>query len=129
MMERTEQEVITEAYSDEAAKNWRAPVQGYPAGIPWPIHLEAYEVYAKKWTKQTAIIDLNGRCCRGGFSIGELDDLIPGWRERVSYIGRLETTAAELLRFAENVRDYARETDDESLYAAADDLISKAEAN
>ncbi len=23
----------------------RAPVQGYPGGIPWAIHLEAYEVY------------------------------------------------------------------------------------
>jgi hypothetical protein len=40
---RTEKEIIAEAYSDEAAKNWRAPVQGYPNGIPWPLHLEAYQ--------------------------------------------------------------------------------------
>jgi hypothetical protein len=41
--------------------------------------------------------------------------------------GLLIAAAPDLLRFAEKVRDYARETDDESLYAAADDLISKAE--
>lgn len=40
---RTEKEIIAEAYSDEAAKNWRAPVQGYPNGIPWALHLEAYQ--------------------------------------------------------------------------------------
>lgn len=40
---------------------------------------------------------------------------------------RLVAAAPDLLHFVEKVRDYARETDDESLYAAADDLISKAE--
>lgn len=39
---------------------------------------------------------------------------------------RLIAAAPDLLHFAEKVRDYARETDDESLFAAADDLISKA---
>jgi hypothetical protein len=41
---------------------------------------------------------------------------------------RLIAAAPELLHFVEKVRDYARETDDESLYAAADDLIEKAGA-
>ncbi len=40
---------------------------------------------------------------------------------------RLIAIAPELLSFAEKVRDYARETDDESLYAAAADLVAKAE--
>lgn len=40
----------------------------------------------------------------------------------------LIAAAPDLLHFAEKVRDYARETDDESLYAEADDLISKATA-
>lgn len=40
---------------------------------------------------------------------------------------RLIAAAPELLRFVEKVRDYARDTDDESLYAAADDLIEKVE--
>ncbi len=93
---RTEKEIIAEAYSDEAAKTWRAPVQRYPDTIPWPIHLEAYAAYVKRWSKQTALIDLKGRGCRGGFGSEELDLLIPGWRDRVSYIGRLEEHIAEM---------------------------------
>lgn len=93
---RTEKQIIDEAYSDEAAKTWRAPVQRYPDTIPWPIHLEAYAAYVKRWSKQTALIDLKGRSCRGGFGIEELDLLVPGWRDRVSYIGRLEAQIAEL---------------------------------
>ncbi|MBZ5761526.1 hypothetical protein LAV84_18580 [Rhizobium sp. VS19-DR104.2] len=94
--QRSEKEIIDEAYGDEAAKIWRAPVQGYPAGIPWPVHLEAYAAYCKRWSKQTALIDLKGRHCRGGFGIAELDELVPGWLDRVSYIGRLEARIAEL---------------------------------
>jgi hypothetical protein len=66
-----------------------APVQGYSAGIPWSMHLRAYDAYCKKWGPQEAMIDLEGRNCRGGFHDGELDDLIPGWREEVSEIRRL----------------------------------------
>lgn len=95
--QRSEKEIITEAYSDEAAKNWRAPVQGYPAGIPWALHLEAYDAYCKKWSKQTALIDMKGRHCRGGFAADELDLFVPGWRERVSYIGRLAVENKHLL--------------------------------
>jgi hypothetical protein len=61
-----------------------APVQGWPQGIPWSLHLEAYGVYCKKWGAQQALIDLEGRNCRGGFGVDELDDFIPGWRDRVS---------------------------------------------
>ena len=61
-----------------------APVQGYTPGIPWDMHLEAYDAYSKKWAPQPALIDLEGRGCRGGFSTGELDEFIPGWRERLS---------------------------------------------
>lgn len=67
-----------------------APVQGYSAGIPWSLHLEAYDAYCKKWSPQPALIDWNGRGCRGGFSTGELDDFIPGWRERVGAIAELK---------------------------------------
>ncbi len=59
----------------------RAPVQGFTAGIPWTMHLEAYDAYAKKWGKQPALIDMEGRGCRGGFGTYELDDFIPGWRD------------------------------------------------
>lgn len=74
----------------------RAPVQGYPGGIPWAIHLEAYEVYCKRWGAQPALIDLEGRNCRGGFSTGELDEFIPGWRDRVSEFGQLKTEVLQL---------------------------------
>jgi hypothetical protein len=70
-----------------------APVQGYSAGIPWSIHLEAYDAYCKRHSKQQALIEGG---CRGGFGVQELDSLIPGWRDRVSEIGRLRTRIAEL---------------------------------
>jgi hypothetical protein len=58
-----------------------APVQGYAAGIPWSLHMEAYSVYAKKYGKQEALIT---GWCRGGFGTSELDEFIPGWRERIT---------------------------------------------
>jgi hypothetical protein len=67
----------------------RAPVQGYSAGIPWSMHLRAYDAYCKKWGSQPAMIDLEGRNCRGGFSTGELDDFIPGWRSELSLVTQL----------------------------------------
>lgn len=73
-----------------------APVQGYKAGIPWSLHLEAYDAYSKRWAPQPAMIDLEGKNCRGGFSTDELDQFIPGWRERASEIGRLKARVAEL---------------------------------
>lgn len=73
-----------------------APVQGYSAGIPWSMHLRAYDAYSKKWSPQPAMIDLEGRNCRGGFSVGELDDFIPGWREELSEIGRLKAERERL---------------------------------
>ncbi|MFD1189691.1 hypothetical protein [Phenylobacterium conjunctum] len=60
--------------------NKRAPVQGLDGGIPWDMHLRAYEVYEKRWGEQRALLDLEGRNCRGGFGVGELDSFIPGWR-------------------------------------------------
>lgn len=73
-----------------------APVQGFTPGIPWSLHLEAYDAYCKKYREQPALIDLEGRNCRGGFGTAELDVFIPGWRERVSEIGKLRSRIAEL---------------------------------
>lgn len=76
-----------------------APVQGYSAGIPWSLHLEAYDAYCERYSPQPALIE---GWCRGGFGIGELDMFIPGWRDRASEIGRLKsataTQAAEIAR-------------------------------
>lgn len=70
-----------------------APVQGWPMGIPWELHLEAYAAYSKKWAPQPAMIEGG---CRGGFSTGELDDFIPGWRDRALGITALHEEIARL---------------------------------
>lgn len=53
-----------------------APAQiarhGFGGKIPWPVHLAAYEVYCEVFAPQEALIDLDGRGCRGGFGVGEL---------------------------------------------------------
>ncbi len=61
----------------------RAPVQGFSAGIPWSMHLRAYTAYVKRYGKQEALLDLENKNCRGGFSIQELDEFIPGWRREL----------------------------------------------
>ena len=68
-----------------------APVQGWPQGIPWSLHLEAYAAYCKKWSPQPALIE---GWCRGGFGTKELDEFIPGWRERASEIAQLRSELA-----------------------------------
>ena len=74
----------------------RAPVQGFSAGIPWSMHLRAYDAYSAKWSPQPALIDLEGRNCRGGFGVKELDEFIPGWRDELSEITALKKRIAEL---------------------------------
>lgn len=37
-----------------------------------PVYMAAYEVYCHVWSPQPALIDLDGRNCRGGFAVGEL---------------------------------------------------------
>lgn len=73
-----------------------APVQGYPAGIPWSVHMRAYENYVKKHGAQVALIDIVGRNCRGGFHVGELDELLPGWRDEVEELGKLRAEVKRL---------------------------------
>lgn len=64
-----------------------ANVQGYSAGIPWEMHLNAWDAYAKKWGRSQTAERMHER---GGFSAGELDVLIPGWREDLSIITKLQ---------------------------------------
>lgn len=78
-----EQKAEIEALRADLAKftSKRAPVQGYAAGIPWAMHMRAYDAYCKEHGAQKAMIEGG---CRGGFHVAELDDLIPGWREELS---------------------------------------------
>lgn len=79
----------------DKAKEKRAPVQGYAPGIPWSMHLRAYDAYCKKWSAQPALIDLEGRGCRGGFGVEELDGFIPGWRDELSELTALKAELAQ----------------------------------
>lgn len=69
-----------------------APVQGYSAGIPWAMHLRAYDVYCKEHRPQKALIEGG---CRKGFHVGELDEFIPGWREELSELHQLRAAVAK----------------------------------
>lgn len=110
--------VATATIQPVAAPEKRAPVQGYTPGIPWSLHLEAYDAYRKRYGSQQALIEGG---CRGGFGIGELDMFIPGWRDKVSEIGRLKARIAELEAAApaQAVPDEVRKAYDELIYAVA----------
>lgn len=84
-----------------------APVQGYVQGIPWEMHLRAYNAYSARWSPQVALIDLEKRGCRGGFSTGELDDLLPGWREELSEVAALRKRIATLTEAVERAKRHA----------------------
>lgn len=71
----------------------RAPVQGLTGGIPWSMHLRAYDVYRKKYGDQRALIEGD---CRGGFGTGELDMFIPSWRDELSEMVALRERVQEL---------------------------------
>jgi hypothetical protein len=91
-------EVKIERLTRENETEKRAPVQGYSAGIPWSMHLRAYDVYCKRYGKQDALINLEGRNCRGGFHVGELDEFVPGWREELSEFAKLRAEVERLTR-------------------------------
>lgn len=60
------------------------------AVVPSEVAFRAYEVYSHVFGPQPAMIDLEGRNCRGGFGIGELIAFLYArsfpkdqWRDRV----------------------------------------------
>ncbi len=86
-----------------------APVQGFQPGIPWSMHLRAYDAYCKLYGPQKALIE---GWCRGGFGTCELDKFIPGWREEISVLSQLKADVAAC-------RDSARDL--RTLYECADE--------
>lgn len=110
-----------------------APVQGFTPGIPWEMHLRAYDVYCREHGPQPALIDLERRNCRGGFSASELDHFIPGWRAELSSFRKMEAAwklaraHAEALQ-SDNARlrealiphAYAQGNDDQGWYRRCD---------
>jgi len=71
----------------------RAPVQGYSPGIPWSLHIKAWDAYAAKYGRYQSAERMAER---GGFHTNELDVFVPGWRDEVSEITRLQTENARL---------------------------------
>lgn len=104
MKHRSDLAALASALADKKTKERHAPVQGFSAGIPWDVHLRAYDAYCKKYTPQPALIDLEGRNCRGGFSTGELDDLIPGWRDELDERTKLRAERDAAMKAGERVR-------------------------
>lgn len=102
-----------------------APVQGFTAGIPWSMHLRAYDAYRKKYGEQKALIDLEGSGCRGGFGVGELDDFIPGWRDEVSEITRLNERLEEARKIVGELMNIA-ETAMPETYFKSDSRTTRA---
>lgn len=80
-----------------------APVQGYAQGIPWSMHLEAYDVYCKRYGKQEELVQGS---CRGGFGVNELDVFIPGWRDKLSEITALRASVDSAHAVLERLSDY-----------------------
>lgn len=87
---------------EKPPKQKMAPVQGYVQGIPWDMHLEAYNAYCKRYGAQQALIEGD---CRGGFGVGELDMFIPGWREKLSLVGKLNAEIESLRKQVEEIKE------------------------
>lgn len=77
--------------TDNLVERLRAPVQGFSAGIPWSLHLRAWDAYAKRYGRSQTAERLAER---GGFGTRELDVFVPGWRDEVSEITRLQEALA-----------------------------------
>ena len=102
----TKASALLDAIDKHVDANRMAPVQGYSAGIPWTMHLRAYDAYCKMYGKQQAMIE---GWCRGGFSTGELDIFIPGWREEIAEINSVRHRLACMETLYRNER-YAHAT-------------------
>ena len=87
-----------------------APVQGLASGIPWEMHLRAYDVYCKRYSPQKALIEGN---CRGGFAVSELDAFIPGWRDeldqRTQLNKEIERLRADLAEAIDTIQGLAEQ--------------------
>lgn len=90
---RGELDAVRQERDDAASTPLIAPVQGYSAGIPWDMHLLAYDAYCREHGKQQSLIEGS---CRGGFGVKELDHFIPGWRAELSIRKQLQTTVESL---------------------------------
>ncbi len=66
---------------------------GTPTQIPWPIAVRAYTDYAARYGTEQSVERLAGR---GGFHYGEMDRHLPGWRDEVNELLRVQAECAAL---------------------------------
>ena len=74
----------------------------HPMRVPWSIAELAYSVYASRYGRSQSLERLAER---GGFHAGEMDDLLPDWRERCSAIDA--ATADKQAQLSNTRRDLA----------------------
>ena len=65
-----------------------------PARVPWAVGEKAYDAYARIYGKSQS---MERMAERGGFSLGEMDEFYPAWREAVDAVlaWQQRATAAE----------------------------------
>lgn len=87
----------------------REPGRAFPihggGSIPWSVAEDAYVAYAARYGDSQSLERLAER---GGFGLGELDELVPGWRETDQLKGdvrRLRLLLETLLAEAEKAPD------------------------
>ncbi len=73
----------------------------HPTRIPWSVADLAYSVYAGRCGRDQSLEEL---ARRGGFSAGEMDEFLPGWRDRCNEIERLRLDVVALTRQEHELR-------------------------
>jgi hypothetical protein len=73
----------------------------HPSTIPWSVAELAYSVYAGRYGTGQSLERL---AQRGGFGPGEMDLLLPGWRERVGEVVELRGEVQRLAGLLEKAR-------------------------
>lgn len=69
------------------------PVKTGPRRIPWAIAEEAYAEYSRRYGMSQSLERLAER---GGFGWGEMDEFLPGWRDRVGIVVELNAHIIQL---------------------------------
>ncbi len=98
-----------------------------PSSVPWEIAERAYSVYSARYGTSQSLKRLAER---GGFHPGEMDDLLPGWRDEVNVFAQLRAELKAALRDAESWRTEAERTERKRLAAqvvtdAARDVLAE----
>lgn len=101
-------EITHKAYSKEYLTKI-APVKDFKPGIPWPLHLEAYEAHCLRHKTNPDLLDLDNKNCLGGFTPHQLDFYIPDWRNRLAGLHKLLNYIKSLEEQNKQLREIVKE--------------------